>query len=1491
MSRDNAQHRLNLFERSRGPLLLQLASHAALPVVLDAQLLHLLRVNYFVDPPFNLPYAAEAQLLLSSFCTEIDDGLYAIGPDERDLLLHRLMADFGVERLRDVASLLWEYSQRGTPWLAREGLTEAQQLTALNFIAPERAQAWLERAETSARGHAVTDERWFVAMRKDLLGRAEAVRKAQVQQQSAVGALPALTKLRDALTELYGNSLEVERVAGVAGVSLPAANRYATVSEQWQTLLELAWTTNSVPAVLAAVQKDHGANRVFQDALQKYWILLAPALTVIDGHFGEPSPEWKILDKHRETIERSIRSVCLFILKPTNVRYGLGFLIGERRLLTHRSTTDLPTGKTRSIQAALAFANYHNSIPKIFEDRPAIENFATVGDIINITITSIATDESTGACAVEFLPDRSAELPSPLALTTDPPTDLVGRKVYVLGYPLQDPRKTLRLQPGEIQGTDKSGQIVHNCYAFDSNVGSPLIDVETGSVLGLHYADQYQLDSNGLKKGLAIPIWQLVNRPIMTQAVKGEATTPPAAFMSYTGQDHTYFGGAFDSLRKLLELGVQVVSGDRDFKVVAPSDGDYADNLSKQFQQIVERTAIFIPILTPIFFTSDTCRRELQTFLSIEKARGRSDLILPIYYVTTPLLEDPALNANDPLATQINNRQRYDWRPMANLPMDAPQLRRAVHDLAAQIRRTLARTPPSLKSVSIPEPVLQTYKKICQIRTVDTLLGHGFLVASDLVLTCFSVVSSYLDKDSSPSFLCRFDVTEGLLNVEARLVVYSPTSIDGATTPHQLNLALLQLHVPVGNHRGWLDVFASTQRPPVGNSIYLISFRGKDVELRAGVVAGLDKPGTRLFYSVERASEGTLVTVGAPCVDAEGRLIGMQESVSGEIGSRRGQVILSEAIANDLGQRGLRLLGPSLNEAEVGDMAFERGNLTLALRSFEAALSEARRLAEADPNNVPRQRELAVLYNKVGDVQLAQSRIKLDGTYGEARSSFSQALAIIERIANADPGNWELQRDLANSYERLAGVLVVEDRGQAWHLLEGALSMRQGLSDREPERVDLKQDLASCLELFGSAYLYYREHEPALKILKQAVAIRERLAGSAPLAASFQRGLSTTLAKLAEVYWRMGHVGQAQTLFEHCLSIREALARGHPNDIRYQDELAEICDQLGHLAIDLGDQSRAIALYHRSIEIREKLANEHPQNAVRQVELLSSFEAMSEHEPANARAHLHKALSLAEGLTSSPGLETFGSQSAERIAKQLAKLGRTIEADITQVFISCSPRDTVIAKELQDQLTILAQKGRGTSYLTVFIDTESIAVGQMWEPILREALKKADMLIVIFTGDPSFYLGFELGMFSVLNKQQDENKSVVCVHNVDKKRLPLVLQGYDTVKIAPDGLFRPSRPMRDSPIGRLLKNLCQAKELYTPEHPAAPTEFAFDISQAARHISSAFELVGQREIATANKPMEQASAGSKRTKKAAAQKKSRSSKRTTTKKEPRSKTS
>ena len=212
-------------------------------------------------------------------------------------------------------------------------------------------------------------------------------------------------------------------------------------------------------------------------------------------------------------------------------------------------------------------------------------------------------------------------------------------------------------------------------------------------------------------------------------------TTRFEAFLSYTRPDDRFFGGNITAMCQVLELGVQVVTGNRDFTIFQDVDGiglgeDWRDKLA----DAIAGSVFFVPVITALYFTSPACRDELERFQQHEASLGRKDLILPIYFVTAPVLERPELLDTDPLATLIAGRQRFDYRGQANgIPTD-PENRGVLLQLAGQIAEAMARagTEPvpvarAAQTVAVDPEVRQLVEDLDQARG-PALVGGRTLV-------------------------------------------------------------------------------------------------------------------------------------------------------------------------------------------------------------------------------------------------------------------------------------------------------------------------------------------------------------------------------------------------------------------------------------------------------------------------------------------------------------------------------------------------------------------------------------------------------------------------------------------------------------------------------------------------------------------------------------------------------------------------------------------
>src|SRR6266849_6772265 len=169
----------------------------------------------------------------------------------------------------------------------------------------------------------------------------------------------------------------------------------------------------------------------------------------------------------------------------------------------------------------------------------------------------------------------------------------------------------------------------------------------------------------------------------------------PVAFLSYVRSDDKHEEGRITEFRKRLSNEVQTQTGE-EFPIFQDrKDIQWGQNWSERIEDSLDEVTFLIPIITPGFFRSAPCRKEMEAFLEREKRLKRNDLILPLYYVDSPLLNHETKRAADMLAQIIASRQRADWRDLRFKSYTSPQVRRMLAELAVQIRDALERTAAS----------------------------------------------------------------------------------------------------------------------------------------------------------------------------------------------------------------------------------------------------------------------------------------------------------------------------------------------------------------------------------------------------------------------------------------------------------------------------------------------------------------------------------------------------------------------------------------------------------------------------------------------------------------------------------------------------------------------------------------------------------------------------------------------------------------------------
>ena len=285
----------------------------------------------------------------------------------------------------------------------------------------------------------------------------------------------------------------------------------------------------------------------------------------------------------------------------------------------------------------------------------------------------------------------------------------------------------------------------------------------------------------------------------------------------------------------------------------------------------------------------------------------------------------------------------------------------------------------------------------------------------------------------------------------------------------------------------------------------------------------------------------------------------------------------------------------------LGDIRRARGNLSDALLAYKEAATDADRLAKADPGNADWQRDLSVSYNKVGDVLVAQ------GNLPEALKSFSGSLAIADRLAKANPGNVGWQRDVWVSYGKVADVLIAQgDLAGGLSSWQKAHEITSRLAKADPDNASWQRDLSVSYNKVGDVLVAQENLPEALKYFRDSLAIRDRLAKADSGNAGWQRDLFVSYVMVGDVLVAQENLPEALKYFRDSLAIADRLAEADSGNVGWQRDLSASYDRIGNVLVAQGNLPEALKSFEGSLAIADRLATADPDNAGWQADLAAS---------------------------------------------------------------------------------------------------------------------------------------------------------------------------------------------------------------------------------------------------------------------------------------------
>ena len=314
------------------------------------------------------------------------------------------------------------------------------------------------------------------------------------------------------------------------------------------------------------------------------------------------------------------------------------------------------------------------------------------------------------------------------------------------------------------------------------------------------------------------------------------------------------------------------------------------------------------------------------------------------------------------------------------------------------------------------------------------------------------------------------------------------------------------------------------------------------------------------------------------------------------------------------------------------------GDSQAALASYRKALTIAKPLARAAPEDPRVVRALAAVHLHTGDVLFLLRRMK------EARTQTRQGITLLEKALARDPGDRQTRTALASGLEGLGDQLSqgLNDDAAALEAFRASLAHWEEVRRLDPGDLRARRATAGLNMKIGQLHAA-RQPRVALERFRAALDVLDALPAAERGAVAVRRLRGAVLRRLAECLWNLDDSREALAAYQEAAATYQAMADLDPANTRAQYDWAVALNDAGQALESLGDVAGALRQYDRVANILESLLKTDPANVSWQAthaEILVRIGSLllKTGQPEEARRQTVRGLARARRLADRPDL-------------------------------------------------------------------------------------------------------------------------------------------------------------------------------------------------------------------------------------------------------------
>lgn len=278
------------------------------------------------------------------------------------------------------------------------------------------------------------------------------------------------------------------------------------------------------------------------------------------------------------------------------------------------------------------------------------------------------------------------------------------------------------------------------------------------------------------------------------------------------------------------------------------------------------------------------------------------------------------------------------------------------------------------------------------------------------------------------------------------------------------------------------------------------------------------------------------------------------------------------------------------------------GNTEAAAKSYAKSLQIFETLLKSAPADDRLQIGVAYALTHVADIHWAQGRTE------EALSGYRRSKEMAQSTLNAKPDNDKARRLVIQGMEDEADCQLSMGRpAEALANYRAALKIAKQIVEADPTSPEARSDLAMLHDRVGGMVLRAGNPDEALVSMREALRLREAVVAEYPDSTLYREWMATVHTHIGDAHDWARRPAEALASYRRSLETWEAVAAADPRNTRAQRELAVACDRVAMAEYAMELKDAALTKLRKSLEIRRRLAEADPSNATWRGDLAASL--------------------------------------------------------------------------------------------------------------------------------------------------------------------------------------------------------------------------------------------------------------------------------------------